>query len=242
MRRKILHGLEVEDFIHPRESTAKKFANASSAVRNFLGSASSLCATAVDPVTQGTFVKISAPKLLKIASDVCRILDVSPVPEIYLCHLMSRDIMPLGSDAPYLVVPDYTLRYSDDDMLYYNFGNAVAMIKADHVELEMLAAYMPGGMLVNAARIIFTQYLHCADATSDRGGLLACQSFAAAVRNHFWELIRFFDQHNGGKETFFVIQLDDVDSQIKYGYQVMDDIRKYLVIPNQINQYYCLNH
>ena len=54
-----------------------------------------------------------------------------------------------------------------------------------------------------------------------------------ALRYHFWKLIHFLNQHNDGK-TFFVIQLDDVDSQIKYGYQVMDDIRKYLVIPNLI--------
>ena len=101
---------------------------------------------------------------------------------------MYINISPYGSDKPYLVIPDYVLRYSDEDMMYYNIGNAVTMIKSDHVELTTLAAYMPGGGLIELPKLLFTAYLHCADATSDRGGLLACQSFAAAVRNHFWEL------------------------------------------------------
>lgn len=60
-----------------------------------------------------------------------------------------------------------------------------------------------------------------------------------ALRKHFWELLHFLSikPERGGtapENTFFVIQLDDVDSQIKYGYQVLDDIRKYLIIPNLV--------
>ena len=101
---------------------------------------------------------------------------------------MYINIVPFGSNVPYLVVPDYVFKYSDEDMLYYNVGNAVTMIKADHVKLATIAEYMPGGGLIEVPKLLFTAYLHCADATSDRGGLLACQSLAASVRNHFWEL------------------------------------------------------
>ena len=72
------------------------------------------------------------------------------------------------------------------------------------------------------------------DSACDDFETLQDVSDGMALRNHFWELLHFFNQHNGEKKTFFVIQLDDVDSQIKYGYQIMDDIRKYLVIPNLI--------
>ena len=191
MKRKILRGLQVSDFIHPDEEQKKKDALSNTTVQEFLSSAANLCRTAVDPVTQGTFVKInetSEPTLMRIVNEVCEILDVSPIPDVYICHLMYVNISPYSSDKPYLVVPDYVLRYSDEDMLYYNFGNAVTMIKADHVELTTLAAYMPGGGLIELPKLLFTAYLHCADSTSDRGGLLASQSFAATIRNHFWEL------------------------------------------------------
>ena len=191
MKRKILHGLKVADFIHSDELKKKEIALNNAKVKEFINSATNLCKTAVDPVTQGTFVKInemSDPNLIRIVHEVCEILDVSPVPEVYLCHLMYVNISPYSSDKPYLVIPDYVLRYSDEDMLYYNIGNAVTMIKADHVELTTLAAYMPGGGSIELIKLPFTAYLHCADSTSDRGGLLACQSFAASIRNHFWEL------------------------------------------------------
>lgn len=208
MRRKILRGLKVADFIHPDEEAAKKKALSNGKVQEFLNTGAQTIAMAVDPVTQGTFVKISEPKILEIVRNVCQILDVQPVPEVYLCHLMYTNILPLGSDAPYLVVPDYILRNFEEDMLYYNVGNAVTMIKADHVELTTLAAYMPGGGLIEVPKLLFTAYLHRADSTSDRGGLLACQSFAAAVKNHFWELgippaeIKNFFTTDGEAEIF----------------------------------------
>ena len=191
MRRKILHGLQVSEFIHPEEEKKKQDALSNEKVQQFLNSAADLCKTAVDPVTQGTFVKIndtSDPKLMKIIREVCEILDVPKIPDAYICHLMYISISPYSSDEPYLVIPDYVLQYSDEDMLYYNIGNAVTMIKADHVELTTLAAYIPGGGLAELPKFLFTAYLHCADSTSDRGGLLASQSFAASIRNHFWEL------------------------------------------------------
>ena len=191
MQRKILRGLKVSDFIHPDELVARADALNNPIVRKCLDSAAELCTNIVDPITQGTFVKItkdSEPMLIRIVREVCEILDVSPIPDVYLCHLMYVNIVPYGSEIPYLVVPDYVLRHTDEDMLYYNVGNAVAMIKADHVELATIAAYMPGGGLIEIPKLLFTKYLHCADSTSDRGGLLACQSFSATVRNHFWEL------------------------------------------------------
>ena len=33
-----------------------------------------------------------------------------------------------------------------------------------------------------------------------------------------------------GKEAYLVLQLDDADSQIDHSYQVLEDVRKYLVL------------
>lgn len=37
-----------------------------------------------------------------------------------------------------------------------------------------------------------------------------------------------------GKEAYLVLQLDDADSQIDHSYQVLEDVRKYLVVPKMV--------
>lgn len=74
MKRKILRGLKVSDFIHPDELQKKEVALNNKKVQEFLNSAANLCKTAVAPVTQGTFVKInemSDPTLIRIVREVC---------------------------------------------------------------------------------------------------------------------------------------------------------------------------
>lgn len=191
MKRFILHGLQVKEFIHPDELKNKKLALNNSSVQKLLESAASFCKALIEPFTQGTFVQINdscAPDLMKIVCNVCKILEVE-VPEVYVCHLMDINITPMGTDKKsYLVVPDYVLNVFDTEMLYYNVGNAITMIKADHVSLTTLAAYMPGGGFIEAPKLLFMAYLHAADSTSDRGGLLASQSFAATARCHLFDM------------------------------------------------------
>jgi len=58
------------------------------------------------------------------------------------------------------------------------------------------------------------------------------------LRKYFFELIqsilKITDSHEAKHKQYIVIQLDDADSQIENGYAMLDDIRKYLVIPNLI--------
>lgn len=130
MKRKILRGLFVEEFIHPHEKENKARALNNGILNNALNSAADFCHVAIEPVTQGTFVQMNehcATKLLKVVRDVCTILEV------------------------------------DTEMLYYTVGNSITMIKGDHVRLTTLAAYMPGGGLVELPKMLFNKYLHSAD-------------------------------------------------------------------------------
>lgn len=192
MKRLILRGLSVDEFIHPDEKNNKQRALNNATVNKALASAAEFCHMTIEQFTHGTFVKMSqscAPDLMNIVRDVCTILEVAPLPDVYLCHLMCTNIMPLGTDdKAYLVVPDYVLNTFDNEMLYYNVGNAITMIKAGHVGLTTLAAYLPGNAFIDIPKLLFTAYLHNADSTSDRGGLLASQSWAATARCHLFEL------------------------------------------------------
>ena len=54
------------------------------------------------------------------------------------------------------------------------------------------------------------------------------------LRRHFFKLVRKILHYCGCPDGFLVLQLDDADSQMKNGYEVLEDIRKYLQIPNLI--------
>lgn len=192
MQKKILRGLNVDEFRHPDEEENRRLAMNNPILGGALKSAANFCRIAIGPTTKGTFVQINehcAPEIFKIIRNVCTILEVELNFNVYICHLMHNNIMPIGVDGQsYLVIPDYVLDTFDEEMLYYNFGNAITMIKADHVGLTTLAAYMPGGGLIEGPKMLFNAYLHSADITSDRGGLLASQNFAATARCQLFEL------------------------------------------------------
>lgn len=140
---------------------------------------------------EGVYIRLypeTAPKLFEIMVNTCRILDVPDVPNLYMMHSYSQILIPCGVDSPYLVISDYISEVADEDMLYYLFGNAITMIKAGHVEITNLTSYMSADIWMAPLQLAVKSYLHVADITSDRGGLLACQSFSAAVRCHMLEL------------------------------------------------------
>lgn len=64
-------------------------------------------------------------------------------------------------------------------------------------------------------------------------------SDGTALRNKFHNLVQELLKVNksdisGAYKSYLVIQIDDADSQIKNGYKAIEDIRKYLLIPNVV--------
>lgn len=189
----VFHGLKVSDFIHPQELSAKDSLVNSPAGKKFVKTFGDLNLKLYQTITEGAYVQLkpqAAPRIFRILSEVCRILDygTADIPDIYVYHAMDHVVRPCSADHIYIVMADYVLRTYDDEMLFYMFGNAIAMILAGHVKMATAAAYMGASKLLLLPQLEFKRYLHFADATSDRGGLLACQSFAAAARCHLFEL------------------------------------------------------
>lgn len=190
-RRVVLRGLQTAEFIHPKEEALREGIINHPMVRKLIESVGDVNLRINKTRTQGTYLQLyphTAPRVFQILEEVCTILDCPDVPEIYLRKSYSKSIIPCFAEKSYLIITDYVLEQFDDDMLYYGFGNAVAMIRAGHVKLTTAAAYMGCNIWTLLPQIKFKEYLHAADATSDRGGLLACQSFAVAARYHLMEL------------------------------------------------------
>lgn len=217
--RLVFKGLKPEEFTHPSEDGIKKALNSSKDCQKILSALSGTVTAYTFTQRVGVYVMLSpatAPKLFHILKDVCRILDVENVPDLYITHFYGQLLLPCGNSELYLLIGDYTAEHYDEDMLYYLFGNAIAMIKADHVTVTNIAAYMSVNLYTLLPNLLIKQYLHVADATSDRGGLLACQSLSAAARCHFTELgmpmemaSRLF-QHDGETAHYIEQYLSEV--------------------------------
>ncbi len=189
----MFRGLQVSEFIHAQELAARDSLINSPAGKKFVKTFGDLNLKLYKTITEGTYVRLkpqAAPGLFRILKHVCAILDYKEeaLPDIYLYHAMDHTVRPCSADKTYIVMADYVLQSYDEDMLYYILGNAVTMILAGHVKMTTAASYMGASKLLLLPQLEFKRYLHFADATSDRGGLLACQSFAAAARCHLFEL------------------------------------------------------
>lgn len=191
MERTVFKNLQISDIIHPKELELKNSVIQSPEVQKLIGMVSDVNLRLNKTRILGTYIRLTeqtSPAIFAILRDVCRILDYPKVPELYMTRLMSSTVMPCVAETEYIVITDYVLENYDEDMLYFAFGNAITMILAGHVKMTTAAAYMGCNIWTALPQIKFKEYLHAADATSDRGGLLACQSLCAATRRHLLEL------------------------------------------------------
>lgn len=191
MKRIYFYGLQVSEFVHPDEQAIREKMFSAPGYKRTVSTISEVVTALNSSLKLGKYTKLSkatAPHLFYILEDTCKILDVKTIPDMYLFHSYSQSIIPCGTDEPFLVLSDYIVQFADKDMLYYLFGNAIAMIKADHVQITNIASCMTSNIWLTAPQIAIKNYLHIADATSDRGGLLACQDFSAVARCQFLEL------------------------------------------------------
>lgn len=76
------------------------------------------------------------------------------------------------------------------------------------------------------------------DKALDDISILQDISDGIALRKHFFDLVqcilKLITPYQGSENGFLIIQLDDADAQISNGYAVLEDVRKYLVIPNLV--------
>ena len=187
----VLKGLRPSDYIHPRELELQSSVMNSPEIKKMIEMVSDVNLRINKTRVQGTYIRLTpqtAPRVFGVLKDVCRILDYTGVPEIYVVKMLSSSVVPCISEKEYIVITDYVLEQYDEEMLYFAFGNAISMMMCGHAKLSTAAAYMGCNIWTALPQIKFKEYLHAADATSDRGGLLACQSLAAATRCHLMEL------------------------------------------------------
>ncbi|MEC4894914.1 MAG: M48 family metallopeptidase [Oscillatoria sp. PMC 1051.18] len=135
------------------------------------------------------------PEMYQAFSEACKVLDISPFPELYLVHGegyiktftigVNKSIVILNMDGFELLSPEE---------LVYVFGHELGHIKSKHMLYHQTATVLPafgkvianstlgiGGLATNGVELALYQWVMMAKLTCDRAGLLACQNLDVAT-------------------------------------------------------------
>lgn len=214
-KRIMLTGLKTNDYISPEESSMR-LSGDMALVTKGLDLLNDLCVSLIRRLTLGRHIEITqetAPELHLIIKDICAILDYQPIPKVYVCHQPAQELFCAGTDCNQITFSDYLLEKFDEDMLYFAFGELIAMFKGGHTRLSTVCYLIPPIPEAAPLRLPLLAYLRAADLSSDRGGLLACQNFAAAAKCILWDAGIPMSEMSGKNEAE-IIQLaqDYIDS------------------------------
>jgi len=137
----------------------------------------------------------SMPQIYKTLEEACEILDVSPIPMLYV-RFGPLESHTLGANEPYIVLASIAISLCNRDELLFLLGHELGHIKAGHVPYHTLAKTMKdGASVVSGLTLGLSQFVFDAalspplalwsrrsEYTADRAGFLVCQDREVALR------------------------------------------------------------
>jgi hypothetical protein len=135
------------------------------------------------------------PKLYQAFIETCQILDVDPLPELYLFRGTGYiQTYTVGVEKPLVNINLEGMEWLSSDELLYLLGHEIAHIKSQHLVYHQMAIVLPslknlissttlglGGLAASGMELGFWNWLMMATFTADRAGLLACQDTNVAT-------------------------------------------------------------
>jgi hypothetical protein len=199
MTRKLLTGLSSEAYEHPFDRKALASLQNMPGVSLLLKKINEY---GIDRLLRlqslGSEIRISPrnfPQLHQTFVETCQILDVAPLPELYLFRGIGHiETYIVGVEKPLVGINLDAMEWLGADELLYVFGHEVARIKSQHMVYHQMAIVMPtlknllssttlgvGGLVASGMELGLYNWRMMARFTADRAGLLACQDIHVAT-------------------------------------------------------------
>jgi len=135
------------------------------------------------------------PKLHQVLEETCQILDVAPIPELYVFRGAGYiQTYTIGVEKPLVSINIEGMEWLSPDESLFVLGHEVAHIKSRHLLYHQIAIVLPtlknlismttlglGGLAAGGVELAFSNWLMMAKFTADRAGMLACQDPAVAT-------------------------------------------------------------
>jgi hypothetical protein len=197
--RKILTGLKSQTYEHPFDRQALASLQKMPGVSPLLKKINEY---GIDRLlrlhTLGSEIKVTKrnfPKLYQPLLESCEILDVDPIPELYLFRGTGYiQTYVIGVEKPIVAVNLEAMEWLNEEELLYIFGYEVARIKSKHIIYQQMAIVMPtlknllssttlgiGGLVASGVELGLYNWVMMAKLTADRAGLLTCQDINIAI-------------------------------------------------------------
>jgi Zn-dependent protease with chaperone function len=135
------------------------------------------------------------PRLHELRAECAAILDLDPIPEMFVTRDPDTNAMALGIDRPFVVLTSGIVEAADIDALRNVIGHELGHVLSGHALyrtmlfrlLRMLdgVSWLPGGYWgLRAVIAALKEWYRKAELSADRAGLLCSQDPAAALRMH----------------------------------------------------------
>ncbi|MCD7990684.1 MAG: M48 family metallopeptidase [Clostridia bacterium] len=186
-----LHDISVDDFTHPDDLAAIQALHNIPAVDRFVSNIEDQSNQIIIRMTTlGSCVRLTdanAAHVCEIVRNACDIIGYGQMPEIYTRRAYSLDVFPSGVERPVIVIPDLALRTLNDDLLYFTVGRALTRFKSDYLKFYLVAQLMITSSSIfpvvsDVVKLPLVGWMRKSELTADRGGLLVCQNYKAAMR------------------------------------------------------------
>jgi hypothetical protein len=199
MTRKVLTGLSSEAYEHPFDRAALASLEKMPGVPLLLKKINEY---GIDRLLRlqclGSEIRVTPrnfPKLHQAFLETCQILDIAPLPELYLFRGTGHiETYTVGVEKPLVNINLEGMEWLSPDELLYLLGHEIAHIKSRHLLYHQIAVFMPtlknlinsttlglGGLAASGVELAFWNWLMMAKFTADRAGLLVCQDTTVAT-------------------------------------------------------------
>ena len=189
--RLILKGLRVSDFQHPEDKKSLDFLERIPLLNSSLEAILKLTSEAMMKfVKAGSCIEINEnqyPSVYRVFIQCCKILEIEKIPKLYLDGQRGISSSVDGITEPIVLISEGAVEVLNEDELYFIFGQALGHIKAGHELYHKVADLLiegwgevVGAMAMPIQEALLRWY-RFSTLSSDRVGLLCCQSIDSAV-------------------------------------------------------------
>ncbi|HEX4724120.1 MAG TPA: M48 family metallopeptidase [Pseudonocardiaceae bacterium] len=149
-------------------------------------------------LTLGSAVRVGPkqyPVLHQLRADCCDVLDIDPVPELFVIRDPNANGMAIGLDQPFVVLTTGMVAMMDTEALRVVIGHELGHVLSGHALYRTLLfrlirmmqglSWLPLGYWgLRAIVAALREWYRKAELSADRAGLLCSQDPAAALRGH----------------------------------------------------------
>ena len=132
------------------------------------------------------------PKIYKMNREAAEILDINPVPEIYVSQNPFLNASAVGADTPFVMLHSSMLKTLDDTELLAVVGHELGHIKSGHVLYKNLLAFLlrlssvllqgiPQAVLIPII-LALSEWDRKSELSADRAGLLVIQELNPSIK------------------------------------------------------------